>query len=121
MLVVNDLIASNYPSQTSSVSIPQWSQKLVRASFQVTVSSGTIAGSFAVQVSNDYAVGLPPNQFTPTNWVTLNSTTVLCSSTATVSTFLLPYAEYSYNYMRLIYTASTASGVYSVRMNAQGF
>lgn len=122
MIVANDLIADSFPAQTSSSSCVIWSQKIVRASFQVSVSSGTLSGTFTLQASNDQATGKFPNQFIPTNWsVVGSSTTVIASSTGAAATFMIPATELSFEYLRLVYTANAANGIYSVRMKTEGF
>ncbi len=124
MLVANDLISSGAPAQTSSVSVVVWSSKIVRGSFQVSVSSGTLNGAFVVQASNDQAIGATPQYFQPTNWNTINSATVVCSTSAPgTGSFIISNIEMSYEYLRLQYTvgnAGAALGTYSVRMKTMG-
>lgn len=122
MLVANDLIMNALPAQTSSSSTVQWSQKIVRASFQVSVSSGSLSGTFTLQASNDQAVGQFPGQYIPTNWTTVGtSTTIVASSTGVNSTFYILPVECCFEYLRLTYASSGANGVYSVRMKSEGF
>jgi hypothetical protein len=95
----------------------------VRLSGQAVVSSGTFNGSFALQVSNDKAVGAFPGQFQPTNWNTLGSTTVLAnaSASATVKSFMFPTTELSYAYGRIVFTdgsSGTALGSYNFNIVA---
>lgn len=121
MRVSNSLIASGNPSQTSSVTMAVWTQNIVRESFQVVVSSGSLNGTFALQASNDVAVGQEPYVFVPTNWTTIGTTSVIASTTALLSSYILGPIEASYEYTRLIYTTSSGSpalGLYNVRVKS---
>jgi len=125
LLPNNCPIAINFPSQTSSATGVIWSQKIVRASFQVVVGSGSLTGTFNLQASNDFAEGNGafPNQFIPTNWSTVGTTSVICSSTGANATFLLSSTEMSYEYLRLQYVAGNSGntpGLYTVRIKSQG-
>lgn len=96
---------------------------IIRASFQVSVSSGSFVGTFQVQASNDIPQGLPPNLFTPTNWSTITSASVVASVSLTARSFMILPIETSYNYMRVAFTdasGGTANGVPVVTMNAKG-
>lgn len=120
----NCLIASNYPASVSSSSLLQWAEKIVRSSWQVTVSSGSLNGTFTLQVSNDQSSDGQSSQFYPTNWSSLGSVTVVCSTTAPGSgIFLIQGVELCYQYMRLNFTAGNGGntlGLYSVRQKSMG-
>ena len=124
MKPVNDLVINAFPSQTSSTSAALWANSILRASFQVSISSGSLTGTFNVQASNDQAIGAPAIQFLPTNWNTITSVTVVCSNTTQgAGSFYIQYFETSYEYLRLSYTAGNGgntNGVYSVRMVSKG-
>jgi hypothetical protein len=123
---VNDLIVSSVSNSASFSSGVVWANSILRASFQISVSSGSCAGTFVVQASNDQSYGLPANQFKPVNWNTIGSaSTIVCSTTAVGSSscFLIPYTETSYEYLKIVYTdlsGGTANGVVSVRMCSKG-
>lgn len=121
----NSLVVSNLSTGTASfVSSAFWIQDVVRASFQVTLASGSFTGAFTIQASNDQPVGKFPNQYEPTNWNTLGSVTVVCSSgAATGTTFLIQGVETCYEYGRVQYTAANggvAQGSANVRMKILG-
>lgn len=125
--VSNCLIANGFPSQTSSTSGVIWANDIVRISALVTVGSGSLSGTFQLQASNDQAVGAFPNQFLPTNWVSLGSTSqVVASNTVQGSgVFLIPAVEVSYEYLRVQYTSTSSggsgAGLYSIRTKSLGF
>lgn len=115
----NSLVASQLSVGTASfISSPIWANELVKASFQVTIGSGACNGTFNIQGSNDQATGAFPNQFTPTNWNTITSMSVVCSASAGAS-FLILQNEYAYEYLRVQFTAGNggaALGTVNVRM-----
>lgn len=118
----NSLIASNGLSGTASfVSSVVWGWDIVRFSVQVTVSSGSMVGTFQMQGSNDQAQGLPPNQFQPTNWNNIGTSSVVASSSATALSFLIIATESSYEYLRLRYvdgSAGASLGLWNARLKA---
>lgn len=120
MRAVNNLIGTGTAGTASFSTNPVWAMDLIRASFQILVSSGSCVGTFVIQASNDQAVGVPAAQFTPTNWVTVGSTaSVVCSTTASSKVFLLPSTEFAYEYLRIRYTdgsGAAALGVVQIRM-----
>ncbi len=120
----NALVVNQQSVGTASfISSAFWVQDVVRASFQVVISSGTCNGTFDIQGSNDQAVGKFANQFEPTLWNTLTSMSVVCSTSAGNSFFILQN-EYCYEYLRVKFTAGNggaALGTASVRMKAFGF
>lgn len=123
----NELVAVNVLSSGTSTSNVMWSQCWIRASFQVTCGSGTMTGTFTVQGSNDIAQGVPPNQFTPTNWNTIGSgatqAVITCSFTASVTTpacALIPFFDTCYQYHRVQFVpASGAQGWYNIRVETR--
>lgn len=124
MRSANTLVANNLSVGTASfVSSAFWMQDVVRGSFQVTVASGSCNGAFVIQSSNDQAVGKPPTQFEPTNWNTLNSVTVVCSTTAAGQSFLIQPNEFCSEYGRVQFTAANggaALGTVNVRFKIIG-
>lgn len=119
----NALVVSGQSVGTASfLSGAFWIQDVVRASFQAVVSSGTFNGSLTLQVSNDQAIGLPANQFQPTNWSTLGSVTVVASTSAG-AVLLIQQAELAYEYARIQFTAGNggaALGTVNIRMKCFG-
>lgn len=105
----------------NQASVAQWSTDIVRVTFQAVVT-GTPTGNIKIQGSNDYAKGLPPNQFQPTNWSDVGSSVAV----AAAGVFLIPSSgvpqECSYQYIRLIYTdtsGGTATGTITARMESK--
>lgn len=108
-------------SGTSTASSVVYGWDIVRGSVQVNVDAGSISGSFTLQASNQQPVGMPPNQFQPTQWNTIGSSTTLAnaSSSLTLKTFLMPMTELCYDYYRLVFTDATsgvATGSVTARM-----
>lgn len=104
------------PAGNSQSSIAQWAIDIVRATFQV-VTTGNAAGTLQIQGSDDQAFGLPPNQFQPSNWSNIGtSTAVTVAGTYLVGdvfkTSTIPL-ECSYEYLRLNFTA-TATGAQTI-------
>ncbi len=121
MRPVNNLVVNQQAVGTASFISPAiWTYDTVRASFQVVISSGTCNGTFDIQGSNDQAVGKFPNQYEPTLWNTLTSMSVVCSTSAGASFFILQ-SEFAYEYLRVKFTAANggaALGTATVRMKA---
>jgi hypothetical protein len=101
----------------------------IRSSFQIVCLNGSLNGVFTVQGSNDLAQGLPPNQFTPTNWNTLGSVT--CSISSGVSSWIpfngpqgtINYFETCARYHRVIFVAGNSGntvGSFSIRTESKG-
>lgn len=115
----NELVASNVLSSGTSFSNSLLSEQWIRASFQIVCGSGSFAGTFFVQVSNDIAVGVPPNQFVPTNWFTLGTQSVIASLSSSANT-MIPYFETCYKYHRVQFVPSTgAQGLYTIRVESR--
>lgn len=110
----NNQIFSSLPVVSNQTSLPQWSDMIVRASFQVVVAGTNTGGTLQVQVSNDQAVGLPANQYVPTNWSNLGSSVAVSGGNAV---YLISEIEMSYEYVRLVYT-NTVAGVQTVALVA---
>ncbi len=111
----NSLIANGVSCSNSFNSNIIYAWDIVRGSYQVVLSSGNMSGTFVLQGSNDIATGANPNQFTPTNWNTISSTTTIIASTSAAS-FITGPQELAYNYLRVSYTKATgADGVISIR------
>lgn len=118
--IFNDQIATSYTASSSTAELAMWASTVFRASFQVSVSSGSLNGTFTLQGSNDMATGKFPSQFAPTNWNNVGgSTSVICSTTVLgVGSFMFGPVETSYEYLRLNFSAGNANaalGLYSVR------
>lgn len=124
MNTTNYAIITNGISGTASFSSSaSWGWETFRLSGQCVVSSGSLAGNFQLQASNDKATGAFQGQFQPTNWNTLGSTTMLlnCSTTATVKSFMFPVTELSYQYIRIVFvdnSAGSAIGVFNFNINS---
>jgi len=101
-----------------------WAQQWIRASFQMSVSSGSLVGVFTIQGSNDQAVGLPPAQFSPTNWNNIGSGSnySVVASISAGSSVLIPYFETCYQYHRVLFTAGNGGntlGLYNIRAESR--
>ena len=119
----NSLITNNISNSASFNSGVVWANDIVRSSFQIVCGSGSAAGLAQLQASNDIAVGLPPNQFIPTNWSNVGTASVLCSTTASNRAFLITETECSYEYLRVQWTdlsGGSANGLVSIRMKSIG-
>lgn len=113
----NNLILSALPASANQVSNPQWSDNIVRASFQFLATDSSAAGTLQAQGSNDHAVGLPPNQFVPANWNNIGSPVTVAGK----GPYLIPAIECSYEYLRVTYTDTSsgmAIGTISIRMKS---
>lgn len=121
MRASNELIAVNVLSSATTFSNICLSEQWVRASFQVVCGSGSLAGTFSVQASNDIAVGVPPNQFSPTNWATLGTQSCVASLSA-ANNVIIPYFETCYQYHRIQFIPLTgAQGWYNIRVKTEAF
>lgn len=109
---------TGFPASVSSFSSNLWTAGVIRQSFQVSIASGTMWGSFVVQVSNDQAQGTPPAQFSPTNWNSLGTNSCTAIALAGPNSMLIPYFETSYEYTRVQFVSSSLlnSGLYSIRV-----
>lgn len=122
----NSLISNNQTTTSGSfVSSIVYATNIIRASVQVTLSSGTVVGTFVLQASNDMANDKAV-QFVPTNWNTIGSVTTVVASTTIVTgvnqSLLMPATEMGYNYLRVIYTGATGhpvTGRCSIRIEAK--
>lgn len=128
MKTQNFLIANNFASTTSAsfTSSASWIQQVRSLSWQMTINSGSLNfTSVQLWVSNDIPVGVPAEQFKPTNWFVLGSTTTLTSGSASqipdwgTNNFGTPSTDVCHNYMRIVYTPGNigaAIGNYSIRV-----
>lgn len=120
----NFMLSTGLCGTASFTSSASWFSGVVRASFQVVVSSGSCVGTFQLQGSNDKAFGQPQGVFQPTNWNVIgSSTTVSCSSTATVRSVMMPATELAYEYCRVVFTdgsAAAALGTFNVNAKTDG-
>lgn len=112
----NNPILTAVAANSNQSSQAQWAWDMVRASFQL-VATGTAAGTIQIQASNDKSVGLPPNQFQPTNWSNIGSSVTVSGAGA----YIVPELELSYEYVRLVYTdtsGGSATGTLSARIKS---
>ena len=118
------VIGGGVVGTASFISSCVWAQDIVRCSYHITVSSGTCVGTFTIQGSNDIPVGANYHQFTPTNWTSIgSSSTLVCSATASIKTFMIPSFESCYEYQRVQFTALNGGaglGTVDIRMKALG-
>lgn len=111
---------SSASSVYNSTTVYGWD--IVRCSYQATVGSGSLSGTFKLQASNDLPVGLPPNQFTPTNWNDIaSSSVVVASSTASIRSFITPIQEVCYSYYRVVFTDASSGTLSSVTVRFNAF
>jgi hypothetical protein len=124
---------SNYPIVTSGLcgtasfaSSSTWSWNIVRGSCQIVVT-GACVGTFRLEASNDQgygAGGRPVGDYIPSNWNVIGSaSTLVCSTTAATSRFLIPLTELCYEHVRLFYSdgsAGAATGTFNARMMTFG-
>lgn len=84
--------------------------------FQAYIT-GSAAGTVALQASCD--PGLTDQQAAPTNWTTIANSSLSISSAANV---LENYgqAESNFNWIRVVYTASSGTGTIQGRINTKG-
>ena len=111
----------NSTGSGSSFSNSLLSEQWIRASFQIDCTVGALNGTFSVQVSNDLAQGVSPNQFTPTYWNTIGTQSVTCSISAG-SSAIIPYFETCYKYHRLQFVAGNSgntAGSFSARVETR--
>lgn len=121
------IVISGLCGTASFASSSCWAMDVVRASFQIVISSGSCVGTFRLEASNDLGYGQPGRpvgNYIPTNWNIVGSvTTVTASSTATLKSFMLPAVETSYQHLRIVYldgSAGAALGLFDVRANTIG-
>lgn len=70
------------------------------------VATGSAAGSFKIQVSDDSGPDSYTDTFVPTNWSDLSGASVSVSGSGV---YLIPKVDLSYNYIRFVYV-STGTG-----------
>ena len=101
------------PANTNQASLALWTDFMVRVTFQI-VGTGTTNGSIQIQGSDDQSVGLPANQFQPTNWNNVGASVAVVGTTPSIT----PEIETCYEYMRLVFTDASggaATGTISAR------
>jgi hypothetical protein len=101
-------------TQTSSAVI---ALQLYRGSVQASFSAAN-SGTLKLQASNDVPPGSPAYAFTPTNWVDVPGAT---STIAGVTSALIPTTEFSYYWLRLVWTPTAGAGTITAQLNALGF
>lgn len=90
--------------------------QLMNCSIQVVCSDTDADGTVAIQGSNDFCAE-PRENFTPTNWVNLDTVTVTNGVASTLSINPL-----SVSWLRVKFTQATpGTGTMTVNLNAQGF
>jgi len=120
----NYAVWTNATLAQATTSTSTWAYGVVRASYHITISSGSCVGTFRVQGSNDQSYdqgGRPVGSFLPSNWVTLGSTSQLAFCTTAVATIqaFIPAFETCYEHLRLVFadgSAGAAVGVVSARV-----
>lgn len=70
------------------------------------VATGSAAGTFKMQVSDDSGPDSYMDTFIPTNWSDLSGASISISG---AGVFVIPKVDLSYNYVRFVYT-STGTG-----------
>lgn len=117
----NELVATNVLSSGTSYSNVMLSEQWIRSSFQMSCGSGSINGTFTVQVSNDFPVGTPPYQFSPANWNSIGTASVTCSLTGAAGIcVIIPYFETCYKWHRVQFVPTTsAQGWYNIRVETR--
>jgi hypothetical protein len=111
MTNANKQVLSAVTTTANGTAIPTY---LVYGASCQAVATGTIAGTLKLQVSNDPASG----NVTPTNWTDLSGATVPITGTA--GTFLIPYQQLCYQWVRAVFTASGGTGTLTANMTMQG-
>jgi hypothetical protein len=108
---------TSVPANINQSSQAIWSDDILLYSFQL-VATGTAAGTIQIQASDDKAVGVPANQYQPTNWNNIGTAVAVSGA----GSYLVPPPyEISYEYLRLVYTdtsGGTATGNISARMKS---
>ncbi len=118
MLPGNVVILNPVTAAASINSGPIWATKMLRCSIQF-VATGTAAGNFQLQASNDQNTGLPNDNFVPSHWNNIGSPVTVSGA----GSYLAPFIELSYEYLRLVYTdtsGGTASLLISARICSRG-
>jgi hypothetical protein len=126
MRISNDIIFTNAAmTGTSVVNSPAiWLGHISLLGLHIywTKSSGTLAGTFKVQVSNDSdpnASGQSlPNDPIITNWTDLPSATL--SATDANGSGVISLQNIPFKWARVVYTNATGVGVANGRFNAKG-
>lgn len=89
------------------------SANLFSLSVQVIASGTAPVGALKVQISND----APNTVGGPTNWTDISGATV---SVTGVGSFLIPKTEICYQWIRLVWTKTSGTGVVTAKLQALG-
>lgn len=93
-------------SNASINSAPIDTRQQYSFSLQCSATTGTCAGTFQVQVSNDPVVGSFTN-YSPKNWTNLGIALTFAQS-STASNQIVQFTQLSYVAMRVVYTDSSS-------------
>ena len=94
-----------------------WSQGLWRVSVQAVFTGSSPTGTLQLQRSNDFSDSVSnPNSFTPINWSNIGSSVSVSGTGA----YLIPETEICYEYVQLLWTASSGAGTITARFKALG-
>lgn len=94
------------------------SNQWVTASFMCFFSENTAAGTIQLEFSNDPLFGVPPNDFTPTNWMNVPGTQATASVSSGGSVVVYPPTNFVAQWYRIVFTQSGGSGTFSCIYNA---
>ena len=109
--VKTTLSAAN--AATTQNATPSDMSTMVAISAQA-ILTGSPVGTLTFQASND----LTYNGQTQTNWTTIPNTSVAVNS---AGTYLLPKIDSCYQWVRVVYTATSGTGTVTVNVKALGF
>ena len=123
----NTLVFNGVSAAITGSSSLIWSTGMIRTTVQISVSSGSLNGTFTLKSSNDLNTDnqVLAGTFYPTNWNTVGgSTSIICSNTVQGSgAFMFGPIELSQEYLRLDFApgnGGNALGTFSVRLKSQG-
>lgn len=105
----NPLIMNALNAATAKTSGVISAQQLYQGSIQASFSSATLAGTVALQGSNDCQELLPMNA-DPIHWSTIGTPATVAAGALTL---LLPQ-QLAYKYLRVVWTPSAGTGTITV-------
>lgn len=116
MKFANYTIIASAPSDDDFESEVIALDQIIKASFQIAVSAGTVTGEIQVQVSNDPPLkgdsfGVPNAD--PQAWSNLGSAVSLTSD----AVFLIAQQDLCYRWMRVLYTNSDPGNDSTISIN----
>jgi hypothetical protein len=118
MRYVNDEIISGEDVAENQESIAIDASYLFQVSVQANISGTTPAGTLKIQCSNDKIVAsnLAANTV-PVNWSDIPDADVAVTDEGS---FVIPRTELSYQWIRLVWTASSGTGAITANIMAVG-